>query len=303
MIKSITVTNPRNESLKLILEDPNRSEGVEVWDVTGLGPVKTTINNTQYALSDGSHHNSSRTSERNIVFKLGLREDPDVETVRQRLYRYFPVKSTIRIDVETDHKSLTTYGIVEDNDVDIFSMQEGTSISVLCNDPYFRSVDEKVLNFSSEQPNLEFPVENPHLTNKLIETGLIVRLAELDTYYPSFIDCGISFEIPVYGNVTNIRLYNTVSNETIFLNTSRLSAYNLGNKFIAGDTIYVSTHIGDKHVKLLRNGTYYNILNVRERGSKWPRLYYGDNTLAVTADTGANVLDVFVKYHTLYEGV
>lgn len=303
MIKSVTVTNPRKESLHLVLESPNDSEGIEVWDIKGLGPVKTSINNTQYAVSDGSHFNSSRTAERNIVFELGMREDPDIETVRHRIYRYFPVKGSIEIDVHTDHGSRTTYGIVESNEIEIFSSQEGASVSVICNSPYFVNTELSVLNFSAEMPNLQFPVSNEHLTNKLIQVGIITKLPNLGVYYPSQIDCGITFDINIYGDVTNLTLYNTVSNESILLNTSRLSAYGLGTKFISGDTIRVSTHTGYKYVQLTRNGVTQNILNVRERGSKWPHLYYGDNVLAVTAVTGANVIDVFASYRTLYEGV
>ena len=51
MIKSITVINPKGESLELDLFHPEKS-GLIVKSITGLGPPKANINSTELARAD-----------------------------------------------------------------------------------------------------------------------------------------------------------------------------------------------------------------------------------------------------------
>lgn len=59
MIKSITVTNPKGESLELDLFHPEKS-GLIVKSITGLGPPKANINSTDLATADGALYSSAR---------------------------------------------------------------------------------------------------------------------------------------------------------------------------------------------------------------------------------------------------
>ena len=128
MIKSFTVTNPKGESLKLELTRPELS-GLIVQSIEGLGPTKATINTGETATMDGSLFNSARANSRNIVITLALMFAPTIEDSRQKTYKYFPVKKRIRLDFETDRRSVYTYGYVESNEPAIFSSQETVQIS------------------------------------------------------------------------------------------------------------------------------------------------------------------------------
>lgn len=52
MIKSLTVTNPKGESLKLELTRPGLS-GLAVKSIDGLGPPQASINTSEIATMDG----------------------------------------------------------------------------------------------------------------------------------------------------------------------------------------------------------------------------------------------------------
>ena len=134
MIDSFTVTNQLGESLEVILREPEKS-GLYVESIEGLGPVKASINTTDLASADGALFNSARLSTRNIVITLGMLFDPTVEDVRQKAYRFFPVKSKVTLRFNTDRRTVTTVGYVESNDPNIFSKDETTQVSIICSAP------------------------------------------------------------------------------------------------------------------------------------------------------------------------
>lgn len=123
MIKSLTVTNPKGETLKLELANPDPS-GLIVQKIEGLGPPKANINTTELATLDGSLFASSRATNRNIVINLAFLFAPTIEDARQKTYKFFPIKKPIAIEIETDNRQATITGYVESNTPDIFSQAE-----------------------------------------------------------------------------------------------------------------------------------------------------------------------------------
>ena len=72
MIKEISVTNHRDETLVMTLDNSEVS-GFMIDNIDGLGPGKATINTTEITSDDGSLPNSSRISSRNIVLSIIFR--------------------------------------------------------------------------------------------------------------------------------------------------------------------------------------------------------------------------------------
>ena len=127
MIKSVTVTNYLGESLKMELTNPYDS-GIAITDITGIGPGKADINVTELTSSDGSLYNSARLGTRNIVMTLRFMIAPDIETVRQKSYKYFPIKKELILTFETDNRSCYIAGYVESNEPVIINMSGEASI-------------------------------------------------------------------------------------------------------------------------------------------------------------------------------
>ena len=173
MIKSVTVTNAKGESLLISLSDPWAS-GFAISGISGLGPVKANISVTSYASRDGAVFNSARVDTRNIV--LGMifvsRGNDSVETIRQRTYQYFPVKERVTLRFVTDNREAAIDGYVESNEPDIFNRRESTQISVICPDPYFydSSTSQKV-SFLAKVGAFHFPFANEGTDSKTVIMG------------------------------------------------------------------------------------------------------------------------------------
>lgn len=301
MIKSFTVTNPKGESLKLELTRPELS-GLIVQSIEGLGPTKATINTGETATMDGSLFNSARASNRNIVITLALMFAPTVEDSRQKIYKYFPVKKRIRLDFETDRRSVYTYGYVESNEPAIFSSQETVQISVICPDPFFYDINPTMVGFYSIEPLFEFPFSNESLRDSMLELSRLRLDSRINLSYSGDSDTGLKIVIHFSGSVKNVRLYNLTSGHSISINTDKVSDIS-GEALKNGDEIHISTISGDLYAKLLRDGQFSNIIGSLKKNSDFFKVSNGDNILAFTVDEGENNLTINFIYRNAYGGV
>lgn len=155
MIKAVSVTNFKNETLRMELTKPEES-GLIVYNIEGIGGAKANINTSDIANGDGAWYNSSKAQSRNIVLSVKLMPKPTIEDTRHDIiYRYFPIKKNIRLTFETDLRTTYIDGYVESNETPIFSSEEYTQVSVVCPDPYFYLVEETSLK-SGASPLFEF---------------------------------------------------------------------------------------------------------------------------------------------------
>lgn len=304
MIKAITVINYLGDSLKLELARPELS-GFVVKSVTGLGPGKANINMTEIATNDGSLYNSSRLPSRNIVISLAFLWDPTIEDVRQRSYKYFPIKKKLSLIVETDNRLAQIDGYVESNEPTIFSKEEGCDISIICPDPFFYSYGPngtQVTVFSEVESLFEFPFSNESISLNVTELSIINNYLERVITYDGDAPIGVIITIYILGPVTNLTLYNTGTRETMEIISNNIEHYT-GSDLIAGDEIIICTVKGNKSVRLLRDGVETSILNCLRRPSDWFTLVRGDNIFAYTADSGKENIQLKVENRVVYEGV
>lgn len=304
MIKSVTITNHLDESIKLDLFNPDES-GFIIKNIDGLGPVKANINFKELATDDGSIDNSARLSSRNIVMSLQFIESPTIEETRLKSYKYFPIKRNIKILIETDNRICETIGRVETNVPTIFSNAEGCQISILCPNPYFYSAGENGANqtiFYGTDPLFEFPFSNESLTEDLIEFGSIENRTEGTVYYDGDAEIGITIQIHAVGEAAGLGIYNTRTRELMRINDDKLKSL-IGSGIQAGDEITITTSRGEKGIYILRNGVTTNILNSLEKPIKWFQLSKGDNTFAYTASAGLTNLQFRIENKVIYEGV
>lgn len=334
MIKSITVTNHLNESIKLELGFPERS-GFLIQEISGLGPVKADINVSELSSIDGSIYNSARLPSRNIVFNLVLLESPTIEDTRQKSYKYFPVKKRVRLLIETTNRTAEIFGYVESNEPIIFSRQETTQISIVCPNPYFYSAGPKgkqITGFSGFEKVFSFPFSNEaeffykylrdsdselildssgnpiqstvydYLWDKLLIMGNILKNQIQTVLYEGDSEIGFNIEIHSVGTAEHVRIYNVDTLENMKIDTDKLIALT-GQPIIMGDSIFISTIKGDKSIQLLREGVYYNIINCLDRDATWMFLRKGDNVFAFDAEEGGVNLYLRIINQVIYQGI
>lgn len=307
MIYSIVVTNYLGDRIKLELGKPDVS-GFLIKSITGLGPAKANVNTTEVSTNDGSLFNSARLSQRNIVLDMVFINTvygESIEDLRQKSYKYFPLKKSVELTIETDNRYVKTTGYVESNEPNIFSSQEGTQISIICPDPYFYSAGEdgnNVTNFYSIDSMFEFPFSNESLDEPLLVFGEIQIKTEGVITYHGDSEIGVMIYIHAIGPATNINIYNTETREVMRINTEKISSLT-GKGIVASDDIVINTAKGEKSITLIREGVSYNILNCLDKNTDWFTLVKGDNIFAFTADSGVTNLQFRVENKVIYEGV
>lgn len=307
MIYSLAVTNFLGDRIRLELGKPENT-GFLIKSITGLGPVKANVNTTEVATNDGSMFNSARLSQRNIVIQMVFVNSiygEDIEEIRQKSYKYFPIKKNVELVIETDNRYVRTTGYIESNEPDIFSKQEGTQISIICPDPYFYSASEdgnNVTDFYSIDPMFEFPFSNESLSDPLLVFGEIQIKTEGVITYSGDSEIGVMIYIHAIGPAEHINIYNTETREVMTIDTVKLEKLT-GRGLIAGDDIIINTLKGEKSITLIRSGVSYNILNCLDKNTDWFTLVKGDNIFAFTADSGVTNLQFRIENKVIYEGV
>lgn len=225
MIKSLTVTNRLGESVKIDLRRPDKS-GFLIKRIDGLGPVKANIFTTKWATHDGAKYNSARLDSRNITIDMEYYQTAteSIEDLRHKSYRYFPEEEEIQLTIETDTRKVKIDGVVEHNDVDIFSANEGANISILCPDPYFYSVNNNLTSFSSVESVFEFPFSNESLTDSLVTLSEIKNDTTGTVYNLGDIDIGAKIMISAKGPANGVlTVYNADTGGSISIDSNRLT--------------------------------------------------------------------------------
>lgn len=302
MIKSIKVTNPKGESLVLDLFHPEKS-GLIVRSISGLGPPKANINSTDLATADGALYSSARASTRNIVFNLQFMFAPTIEDSRQLTYKYFPLKKLVKIEVETDNRSLETSGYVESNSPDIFSKEETTQISILCLDPFFYDPNPSTTQFATVTPTFEFPFSNESTDENLIEFGTINLDTRSTIDYIGDVDTGVLITIHALGSVSgSLTIYNVETQEKMVVDLAKIKTL-IGKDYGSGDDIIISTVSGDKYVQVLHDGKYTNAIAAIEKLADWFQVSVGRNIFNFTVTKGIENLVMSFSYRNAYGGI
>jgi len=307
MIDSISVTSDYGK-LTIDLKDPSTS-GFFIVDIEGLGPPKADIITTTAPSVDGSRFNMSRTNQRNLTLTIGvLGLNNDVDGTRQSLYRYFPIKRSVRFGIKLPNRDVVIDGYVESIEAQIFNKVSHNVISLICTKPYFRKRLNDVIYLNAAIPMFEYPFQNEGLDPTLI-MGEIISRYSYDVNYEGDVPTGLTIQMTFAGPVEgSIRLQNHVLTnffheiQTMAIDTRMVETIT-GGSIQNGDEIFITTHVGSKRIFLKRGSTYYSIINALEPGTTWLTIYPGTNALVFNAEIGNPYMSSKVLFDVLYEGV
>lgn len=346
MIQSLTFTNRFGRSLHCILGEPERS-GFAITGISGLGPGRASVNVHDIATADGGYFGTARFSSRDILIQFTLLDfdingsyNP-IEDVRHLSYEFFPPKTKIKIVVETDRRSLTIDGYVEENTPNIFESSVTVTVSIRCPGYYFKMVSDT----GSVQDTMiygsglfQFPFSNESLVQKLIEFGNIDIDQKYMMYYDGDAESGFELEIVFSGDVvTSFSIQNNpVGNSDkgpVGFRTSqdagsiayRWSDQDIVSKYISlnlatvasklanvypnpiygvGNSIIISSLTGKKSAFFIdANDNRYNILDAFDH-LDWLKVYPGYNEFEIVTNAASvGHFTASVRYEALYTGV
>lgn len=282
----------QNTTGDILLLTTNESD-YQVIDIDGLNPPKAVINSSTIAGMDGSKFKSSKLLERNIVISIKL--NGNVEQNRIKLYRYFRTKQWCKIFYKNETRDVYIEGYVENIDCDLFTNKEIMQISIICQNPYFKNLEEIINDISKVLNNFEFPFAfgDGIDTDEPIEFSTYEYEKISNVFNESEVDTGVVIEMSFTGEAKDPKIINVLSGEMFQI----LGTYNVG------DVIIIDTNKGNKHVHLISNATTYNLFNQIVFGSTWFQLKIGNNYFSYAATRGDAFINIIYKHHNLYEGV
>ena len=265
----------------------------QIVSITGLNPPRAQVNTTAMAGLDGARYNSAKLNTRNIV--ITVRINGDVETNRLRLYRYFRTKEWCTFFYANGSVDVQIDGYVEAVECDLFSMAETAQISILCPQPYFRSISEMVADSSAVFSVFCFPFSINIGEPVQISTTVTGADGAVDVYNGSESEAGVTVEVLFSAAAESLEIKNTSSGEYIKL------IYD----FLANDQVTINTNKGSKSITLIRDGEISNIFPALTEGSAFFQLIVGNNHFEYLLDNEINTEDVELvfRWYTLYRGV
>lgn len=306
MIKNITIKNYLGEVIILELTRPEIT-GLLIRSIEGLGPPNANINMTEYVTNDGALFNSSHVNSRQLVISFKLLGDEEngmtIEDCRLKLYRYFQIKQPVIFSIETDNRKCKTEGYVASVEPDIFSEDEGVTVTLDCPDAFFHSLSPYTYYFRNVDPKFKFPFSNNSLKQKLLLMGNVNLTKNRDVFYDGDGEVGIKIILKAMADVRGFGIYTgLVRNDAIEIDDDILEELT-GNGILAGDEITISTIKGKRGVWLVRDKKRYNILNALKRPVKWMTINYGKNVISYYAEEGEDLINLYLEYDILYMGV
>ena len=274
------VKNKRGDSLVLF---PSREYAVSI---TGLTPGIASLNFSTVGTNDGSIYNSGRKENRNLV--LQIRPLRDVERSRISLYKVFKLNGLCEFYFKNGSRDVFIEGRVEYVEGDLFELGQSIQVSIICNDPDFKAMEETVTDISSVVPLFTFPFA---ISAEGIEFSVIEKAVEKNVYNYGDTESGLLIELRAIGEVSNPVIYDEAGN-----------SFGIKIDMVAGDKIIINTTKGNKSVTLYKDGEETNIINKVIPGPTWFILQPGDNVFSYSA-VNPDLLQIVFKHFTRYEGV
>lgn len=334
MIKSVIVQKlnaldiPDDSNyLELELTGPEKS-GLLITNITGIGAPKGDINMSEAPFVPGGIYNSSTTNSREIGITLKyiistMAQLASIEQVRHRTYRHFRITSKIRLTFVTDEHTVYIDGYVEANEGDIFTDDEGSTITVKCPQPYFKRAMDQAVSFDDEVALFEFPLE-PNEWNNLteIELGESYGTIESDKrtiIYDGDIEIGMKLTIHFKSSTDNmslIRIINDKSREEFDINITKVNTIlstKFGIQLTQNDMIHISSVVGNKYMKAMvptsEGVKTISIMNALPINTNWLEIVGGENKFSYEIydhnnnELPHNTVTIDMSAVAMYEGV
>lgn len=247
MLQQVVVETSSPMTFDIESADPD--EILIIESISGLDPADITLFTGDYS-RDGGYYQGRRVGRRNPVINFRINpdyaNDVEVSDARELLYRTFlePQALTDGVQVRlVDDRKPDRYfiGYTEKLPSDIFVAKPKAQVSMICVDPYLKSVTPVV--------------------------GSDPGIVSLPLSYNGSADTGIELTLKV----------TTATNTIRVAMGGQMMTLSLATNFAVNDVIYINTVIGSRAIK--RNGT--DVMALLTASSKWLLMNAPSLTVAV----------------------
>lgn len=164
-------------------------------------------------------------------------------------------------------------------------------IGFYCPNPYWIEESSTRVNISTEEPNIEFPLQIP---GEGLELSIRTISFITNIYNPGDTDTPIRIILEATESVINPIVENLETGEYVRVN----------RRLLKGDKLEIDTSYGNKRVEIIRsNGDRENAFNYIDYKSSFFSIDPGDSRIKYDAEAGNGNLDVRIYYTPRYMGV
>lgn len=246
--------------------------------VDGLTDVSAALSSATTPGMDGDKINNIRTQPRGIVLDLIIKHTANVEEAKQYVLRTIKHKQSGKLIFHHGGRDMEITGVVESIHMPRFEEEVVMQVTLHCSGPYWRDVENVLLEISRVLNMHYFPLDQGGLAFPV--AGVVMGEYDLNmtrTYTnDGDAECGMVITIIALGNVVNPTIYKADG-----------SFIGVKDNLVSGDEVIINTNRGEKAIT--KNGA--NILSKIKPGSKFLQLDTGDNVLTIGSDgdTAGNV--------------
>lgn len=228
---------------------------------------------------DGDTVTNVQAQPRTIILDLIIKSGIDVEYAKREILGIIKLKQYGSLVWEQNERTVTISGIVESIEMPRWNNKVMMQVSLYCEQPFWEDIAEAIQEISATI-NMHYFTSYPYEMLYFPENG--IAFGRYDTSKAkSFtndgdVAVGMEIIITAIGIVTNPIIYDTDGN---FFGVG----YGSGDKKVvmgSGDRIVISTHKGNKTVKLNGISMYDKI----KPQSTWLQLQAGENQFRVDSD-------------------
>lgn len=286
---TIEIQNRHNQILKLTQNEL----AYQVLKIEGLTPPNASIHTNVNANAHGASFKSSKIEPRNLVIQLKPRGN--IEENRLRLYEYFATSDWCKVYFRNNNRNVAIEGYVESIESDLFTNNQVMQISILCPEPFFKDVEDSVIDISKEHSAFEFPFEIP-----------VSESVEFSVFEQDRFTCVVNYGQADTGMI--IEIENNMSDGTtarcpVIRNYITGESLKINTDLLGGEKIVINTNVGKKSVTKISNGKEVNIINFFDLKTDWLQLRKGANYFTFDYSDNDRYFKINIRYSSNYLGV
>ncbi len=269
--------------------DINDNVNYVVLSASGLTPPSASIFTTKSPNRKGGRYNGSSLNERSIVIQIKILGD--VEANRNALYSWTDTEQYVKVRYQNGLRNVYCEGHVEGHDNDFFTDNEVVTLAILCENPYWKDLQEIVVEITNvlAQFTFAFAIDSAGIPFSTLKESNVTAV------FNSGSETGARILINCNGEAKNITLYDAS-------NSSRRFAIN--TTFEEGWLVEIDTTASPKTVKVYKpNGSVVNLMRYISQNPTWFTLKKGNNMFGYMADSGEDNLEVSIAFTNNYLGV
>lgn len=256
-----------------------------VLKVDGLNPPSASIFTTKSYNRIGVKYNGSSIDERQLDITIKLLGD--IEESRNNLYNWVSTQQYVKVHYSNGVKNVYCEGYIENCSIDFFTDNEIVELTIICPDPYWKTISDIITEISSVDANFTFPfaIEDEGIPFSIEKENTITSVS-------NFVDdIGVVIDIIVKNNIDNLIIRNP-ANVTEYIKLKE------GQTLHANDHLVIDTTTIPRKITL--NGE--NFLNGVEPNITWFKLKRGLNYFSYETDILSDVV-MTVTFKEKYLGV